>query len=638
MILRMKRVQLFGLRSEMEEVVRVLHRIGTLHIDDIREVPDAPVTPIKLDEHLIRQSEELRYLASQVNGLLEILAKAIQDKVEISTVQFPVPKDEIRSGVNELTPRIKELTEKRNTLKAEQETLPKYIQTLRQLIPLMPPSAKLAGNNTVGILINRSHSGALEMIQERILSITEGKAEIISGNMDESTLAVMVVFPQSYISAMEALLVQEDITRLRLPAQVGYQPPDTALSILIQRNEDVPYELQQIDQDLQALAQTWLGRCTAWQRTLQDELECYDILPRFGETGHTFVIYGWLPERLFESFKEQLQENTKGKVLLQQIEIPESVKNIIPVALENPAPVQPFESLVNLLARPRYHGIDPSGLMFLFLPLFFGMILGDIGYGILILIACLFMLKGTKSGILGDILKVILIGSCWSILFGFLYGELFGTVGEHLGLRPLWMDRANAKNLLSLLYIAVGIGGAHILLGLILGIWSAWVEKSRSHLLERAGLLAGLCGMFLLVGTIANWLPDPLMTPAVAVIILGMVLLGIPSGKPGILVGPLEMLSLVGNILSYMRIAAIGLASVYLAKVANEMVGLVGSLFVGIIIAVLIHALNLVMGVFSPSIHSLRLHYVEFFRKFYEGGGKPYQPFCSRLSTKVRTS
>jgi len=86
---------------------------------------------------------------------------------------------------------------------------------------------------------------------------------------------------------------------------------------------------------------------------------------------------------------------------------------------------------------------------------------------------------------------------------------------------------------------------------------------------------------------------------------------------------------LIGNWLSYLRIAAIGLASVYLAKVANDMAGMAGNLIVGVIIALLIHALNLVLGAFSPTIHSLRLHYVEFFRKFYEGGGRPYQPFKS---------
>jgi V/A-type H+-transporting ATPase subunit I len=126
-----------------------------------------------------------------------------------------------------------------------------------------------------------------------------------------------------------------------------------------------------------------------------------------------------------------------------------------------------------------------------------------------------------------------------------------------------------------------------------------------------------------------DFLPKGLMTPAFVGLILGIVLLAVPIGWLGALLGPIEFLILIGNIFSYLRIAAIGLASVYLAEVANEMAGMLGNVIVGVIVALLIHALNLVMGAFSPTIHSLRLHYVEFFRKFFEGGGRAYEPFRS---------
>lgn len=144
-------------------------------------------------------------------------------------------------------------------------------------------------------------------------------------------------------------------------------------------------------------------------------------------------------------------------------------------------------------------------------------------------------------------------------------------------------------------------------------------------------MLIGLISLFLLVGQLANILPEGVRTPAVAGLLIGITLLGVPLGWLGVLMGPIEFIGLIGNILSYLRIAAIGLASVYLAKVANDMAGMVGNVVVGAILAILIHALNLVLGAFSPTIHSLRLHYVEFFRKFYQGGGRPYQPFESQI-------
>jgi V/A-type H+-transporting ATPase subunit I len=149
--------------------------------------------------------------------------------------------------------------------------------------------------------------------------------------------------------------------------------------------------------------------------------------------------------------------------------------------------------------------------------------------------------------------------------------------------------------------------------------------------LERGGMLVGLIGLFFIVGVLTDFLPQGFMNISIVLVIVGIVLLSTSLGCLGIVMGPIEFITLVGNVLSYLRIAAIGLASVYLAKVANEVAGLTGNIIVGLIIAFLIHALNLVLGMFSPTIHSLRLHYVEFFRKFYEGGGRPYEPFKSRL-------
>ncbi|WP_104171210.1 V-type ATPase 116kDa subunit family protein [Cryobacterium sp. M23] len=116
------------------------------------------------------------------------------------------------------------------------------------------------------------------------------------------------------------------------------------------------------------------------------------------------------------------------------------------------------------------------------------------------------------------------------------------------------------------------------------------------------------------------------MSPAIALTVVGLVLVMSLHGTLGLMMAPLELLGAIGNILSYLRLAAVGLASVYLAIVANEL-ATVGPLWLGIIVATFFHVLNLALAGFSPMIQALRLHYVEFFSKFFIGGGQAFIPF-----------
>jgi V/A-type H+-transporting ATPase subunit I len=241
-----------------------------------------------------------------------------------------------------------------------------------------------------------------------------------------------------------------------------------------------------------------------------------------------------------------------------------------------------------------------------------------------------FLGKKVKKGIFADLIKTIFYGSIWSILFGFLFGEFLGTLGPSIGLKPILLDRADGESTLDLLMMVIGVGAIHIFLGLIIGVLNAVKHHNKKHLLERGGMLIGLIGIAVLVGQMSGFLPASTNILGYSLLVLGVVLLGMSFGVTGLVLGPIEFVGLLGNILSYLRIAALGLASVFLAKVANDLVGMVGNVVVGVIVAILIHSLNIVMGAFSPTIQSLRLQYVEFFRRFYEGGDKSFKPFMKR--------
>ncbi len=586
-----------------------------------------------MDRDTLRHQEELSFLAARVNGLMDALGVKPANNIRPPEGDY---LSESQSVVETLMPEVQALTARREKLQAELSSLPRYEATLRKLLPIIPPSARNPESVSVGVLVSRVHIGVLDSIANRVLELTSGKAEAVASDVDSSTRAMLMVFPKTFTNEIETLLGHEDVSRLRLPAELGEGPPDAVLATLHRRLASIPEEIKAIDRQLAGLAAEWADKLAVWSAILQDDIEAGQVLPRFGETDMTFILAGWIPARDLERLTEGLKDAIGDLFLLQELPLTAEMKIRAPVYLKNPLPAKPFESLVNLLALPRYGHIDPTRLMAFFLPIFFGMILGDVGYGALLLAISLIFLRKYKRGVIRDVLIVLAMGAGWSILFGFLYGEAFGTLGEHLGMHALWFDRASSEHVASLLGMTLVVGSVHITLGLVLGVWEAIKDKSRSHLLERGGMLVGLIALFLIIGVLTNFLPNDFMTPAIAGLIIGIVLLGASLGWLGLLMGPIEFIGLIGNILSYLRIAAIGLASVYLAKVANDVSGMVGNIVVGAIIAVLIHALNLVLGAFSPTIHSLRLHYVEFFRKFYEGGGRPYKPYRSQLRSDTR--
>lgn len=622
-------VEIVGLKADLNSVIRSLRKLECMHIDALNDSPLVSARPLCLDQKVLNRQEVLSCLLARVDGLMEILGGSENEPdIQISEADLA----EVQGCLDQLGPRVRTLIELREELQSKLTLLPQYEATLRKLLPIIPPSVHDPQNVSIGMLISRANVSVHDSIANRILELTGGRAEVVSSDIDASTRALFTVFPGEFAAEIEVLLGQEDIARLRLPAELSGGPPDVALQALQRQMAAIPVKIDDINRHLAGLAAEWGEKLAIWRAAFLEEIDANRVFASLGETDMTFVIVGWVPTEKFEKIKFTLKEDIGEAIVVHRLPMTPEMKNLAPVLLKNPSPARPFESLVKLLALPQYGHIDPTRLMAFFLPIFFGMILGDIGYGILLLIILFGLLRKFKSGVLHDVLIILAMGSGWSIIFGFLYGEMFGTLGEKCGLHPLWFDRVNAENAGGLMLMTLVIGAVHVTLGLILGVWEGIKDRSRNHLLERGGMLLGLIALFLFVGVLAEMLPDALLTPAISGLIIGIVLIGASLGWLGILMGPIEFIGLIGNILSYLRIAAIGLASVYLAKVANDVAGVAGNIIVGIIVAVLIHSLNIVLGAFSPTIHSLRLHYVEFFRKFYEGGGRPYIPYKSRTS------
>jgi len=207
-------------------------------------------------------------------------------------------------------------------------------------------------------------------------------------------------------------------------------------------------------------------------------------------------------------------------------------------------------------------------------------------------------------------------------VFGIFYGECFGELGARLfGLEGAFIvERRQA--IIPMLYFAISVGLAHVTLGLMLGFVTALKRKTGREALYKLVSIVVMGCLVVLFLSMSNILPR-LLTKPLTLVLLGLIPVLFFAG--GVL-APLELLKTIGNIVSYARIMAIGLASVLLARVANRFAGMTGNIAVGVLLAVVFHTVNIVLGVFSPTIHALRLHYVEFYSKFMVPGGRKFEP------------
>jgi len=602
----MAKVQLIGHLRHLDAALDTLYRTGRLQLIDVAETG---VTPLNVDDRHARERERLRFLRARLDALLALVDVPEDHPIELTSDQIDRVEDEISA----LAPDLERLGRKIEERSNEQEVLPRYLLLLKKLLPLVPEWT--VDHETAALLLDRRHGAVLGDLHSAVAAVCGTQFDIISAPIDDESLGTILLYPRCHASEVAALLGRSQVNRVRLPQRFEGMPLRDALAAMQRRAEELPLLIQRDEAERFDLLRPY----SAWPATrtaITARLDQLAAIPQLGTTRSTFVAQGWTPRGDIERLRDALGD----EIAIAEVE-PES-DDVQPVLLENPRVARPFEFLVRLVSLPGAGALDPTRLMALFVPLFFGIMLGDVAYGVLLFGLAIWMRRRFPK--LADLFRVLQSCAVWAVVWGVVYGEFFGDLGHRLfGWQPLWIDRVEAIE--PLLLFSLAIGAVHIVLGLLLGVYTA-VRGRRGHeVAERLGMLAGLTGLFMLVAVATGMLPQGVMTPAVAVFVVGLVLLFAMQG----LLAPLHLVSALGNVLSYLRLAAIGLASVYLARIANEL-AVTAPLWLGIIVAALFHALNLVLGAFSPTIQALRLHYVEFFPKFHAGGGEPFKPFGKR--------
>jgi len=618
----MAKVRILGPRERLPLVLRTLQGLGVLHLTP--PACHAPMTPTALSA---RQERERRHLLAAITDIDAALAELAP--------WLPAPGRNlpVEAGAPEfarwarLAWRTRKATDRLRAgatrLDEERALILKYQGFFSAFRPLLENEARWRNATVYHVLLKHTEQDLIPRLRASMASLIGDAFELYSRELPGGETALLVVVSAAQAGRVERLLSEARVQEIPVPEAYGGSSLADAIPRMLARLGDLPRETEEIERERRELARTRGADLRQAQVTIAHRLQALNALPLSGVTAHAFVLEGWLPADVRRRVTDRLLADVGESVVLTEVSREEWRSEEAPVVLRNPRIFRPFEAVISLLPLPRYGSIDPTPFVAVFFPVFFGLMLGDIGYGVVLAAVGLILHRRSKPG---TMLRAVaeIIGPCalFTILAGFLFGELFGDLGRRwLGLQPLAFDREEA--LIPFLLLAVSIGAVHLLLGMILGVVNA-----RHHPREAVGKGAAVLALIFIVSALlaaVDVLPRAFFTPAVIGLLVAFPVLVVFEG----IVAPIEFLSTLGNILSYARIMALGVASVMLAVVANRMVGMLGSAVVGVVFALLFHLVNFAIGLFSPTIHALRLHYVEFFGKFYSPGGVRYEPFGS---------
>jgi len=618
MIVRMSKLEIAGPKELLLDVLEIIREQGTFQpeeavTDDGQQALLHAQVP---DDRAVAERLFLENLRRQTGEIIALLPALETRESWLDPLTI---LDTIAATTTRHLATCRELAERHETLRREQEELERYDVLLAAIDRLIADRDAHTGLEFIGITLR--DPSFVERLREVLAYLVDGECTLTTTVAADGTLIGLIATPPSRSSIIKRALSDEQLPELPFPESLNSLSLPERIRYLEERLAITRRSMAEIEAEQERFARNWLAfyrRINLW---LMERMALLAVTGSVRQTGMCFVIHGWARTDETAPLEERLNEKFGGRVAVEQRAILEQDLEMVPVALRNPPYFRPFELFTRLLPLPRYASWDPTPFIGIFFPLFFGMMLGDAGHGLVLLTAALLLLWRRPRGAMGDAARILLISSSYAILFGILFGEFFGEDGGRLlHLTPLLPERSRA--VIPILIFSLALGATHVVLGLLLGMITDIRRHKRGEALVRLVTIALIACLAYLVTAFIY--PSPWLVTRPVLILMGLLLpLLILSGG---LLAPLEMVKTVGNIISYARIMAIGLSSALLANAANQMAGLSGNLILGTLAAITLHAVAIVLGLFAPAIHALRLHLVEFFSKFIEPGGKRFNP------------
>lgn len=641
MIVPMKKAKIVILKEDEEAVLKALQRIGELmviHTEDSQETLDSS----KEEAFAQRSQRSLQTLKPYVEK------KGMFDQSKFFDVDY---QDFVKPNLDsqKTLEQIEQADEKISRLKGEIDAANEFIKTLS---PWKGLDGKLSTIYNSKYTVVHTGYVSNKLLDAFMAQLKDLESDVkLFGQQDDNQAVMIVNWYEDDEKVMESIK-SSGYMESSLPNE-----EKTIHELIVEKEKVISNNTKEITK-----VEGQLKELAAKQKDLQifnDQMETEVALKQtpFHTTNQTAYIEGWCKAKKTETIKEAISSATK----YYDVEFLDPTKDDdVPVALENNKFVSNFESLTDQYSHPSKSDLDPNPIMSVWYWIIFGMMMGDAGYGLILLIGTLLMKKFMKpKGGFAKLVNIIMYGSITTIIWGVLWGSYFGVseiAGHNL---VIWFNPQSRAT--TMLVLTMMIGVVHLSFGLIMKCVMNFKEgKPLDGIFDNLSWVIVLIGMSLALSDFVYGLindinpvtglpmgiftavkvtiPSSVTTAGLIILAVGLLIVLCTAGreKKGIgkvtggLGGVYGITSYLSDVLSYSRILALAMSGAIIAYVMNFLANMVQGGVIGWILSLVIylvgHIFNIAMSLLSAYVHDSRLQYIEFYGKFYDGGGIDFKP------------
>lgn len=646
---RMKKLKVITLDKYADAAVNALHEASIVQIHDISEriqedaewkqiLKPSHATPFlgKISSLLMKttgMSDFLDSVARKDESILTIAKGFINpppiEKKEVEDLEVSELLDKTEGIINDVEAKTKPREEKLNELEAERLRLTNAIKVAENLTKFDVDLGYLAESNYISVIAGKIALESYEQFNEGMKNLPDEILVMDNDSDDKEFKILIVVTLKQYSDQVSSLLRKMEFERFELTGLSGKSEE------IIKKSESdiqsIEKEKESILNEFADISAEWRSEFLVLKEQLEIEKQRSEIFSSFGETDNTVMLEGWVTKKNLENSLSIIESTTEGHSIVD-VSDPDVEKDKIPVHMENPRFAKPYEMFVNMYSPPDYREFDPTILMAIIFPFFFGYCLTDAGYGVIDAILGLIIFRGLgrNSKLMSNIGLILIACGVWAFILGMITN---GFIGD---LFPRWITGVALPTTIhavdafvhpeNILIIALVIGLIHINIGLLIGTYN---NITRGDLREAMG--AQIVWFVLEAGIVLYVLTSSLYIGG-PIIALSIIMLMYFNGAFGVM----DITGFLGTVLSYARLLALCLSTGGIAMTVNILAGLSDSMIpvIGFILAPIIfiggHVANCAFQSLGAFINSLRLHYVEYFSQFYIGGSSKFKAFRTK--------